>query len=383
MSEACKRLAPVLVLLLAACSGGKDNAEPPAELTSIDNELPLVVNWTLDTRASGNRASYRLRPLLLGDRVYSIDTEGSIVCVDAASGRRMWRYDTDLSSIAGLGGNASLIIASSRDGDVAAFREVEKGLEPVWRVSIGGEIRATPVIDGEQIFVRSVDGKLRSLSAVDGSQQWMVSRRVPALSLTGNSRPLVAGGLVFEGLDDGKLVALERDSGEVRWETTISIPTGRTEVERLVDIDGGFVLRDGVIYVSAFQGRLAAVQAVSGDVLWSREFSSFESIAIDDEALYLSNEQSHLWSIDRRTGSAFWKQDVLNARRITAPTKFGGWIVVADLAGYLHWFDSEDGKLVGRIRATENRSYVQPLIWENSVLMLDKNGLLASVSVYR
>jgi outer membrane protein assembly factor BamB len=118
-------------------------------------------------------------------------------------------------------------------------------------------------------------------------------------------------------------------------------------------------------------------------VLWSREFSSFESIAIDDEALYLSNEQSHLWSIDRRTGSAFWKQDVLNARRITAPTKFGGWIVVADLAGYLHWFDSEDGKLVGRIRATENRSYVQPLIWENSVLMLDKNGLLASVSVYR
>ena len=383
MSEACKRLAPVLLLLLAACSGGKDNAEPPAQLTSIENELPLVVNWTLDTRAASNRASYRLRPLLIGDRVYSIDTEGSIICVNAANGRRLWRYDTDLSSIAGLGGDARLVIASSRDGDVAAYHLLDDGLEPVWHVSIGGEIRATPVLDGEQIFVRSVDGKLRSLSAADGSQQWMVSRRVPALSLTGNSRPLVAGRLVFVGLDDGKLVALERDSGEVRWEATISVPSGRTEVERLVDLDGGFVLRDGVIYVSAFQGRLAAVQAVSGDLLWTREFSSFQSIAIDDEAIYLSNENSHLWSIDRRTGSAFWKQDVLNARRITAPTKFGDWIVVADLAGYLHWFNSEDGKLVGRIRVSEERSYVQPLVWQDSVLTLDKKGLLASVSIYR
>ena len=383
MIETCKRLAAVSLLLLAACSGNKDNAEPPAQLTSIEDELPMDVNWTQDTRASSNRASYRLRPLLIGDRVYTIDTEGSIVCVDAARGRRIWRYDTELSSITGLGGEARLIIASSRDGDVAAYREIEKGLEPVWQVSIGGEIRATPVLDGEQIFVRSVDGKIRALSAVDGSQQWVVSRRVPALSLTGNSRPLVSGGLVFVGLDDGKLVALERDSGEVRWEATISIPTGRTEVERLVDLDGGFVIRDGVIYVSAFQGRLAAVQAISGDLLWTREFSSFQSIAIDDEAIYLSDEKSHLWSIDRRTGSAFWKQDVLNARRITAPTKFRDWIVVADLAGYLHWFNSEDGKLVGRIRVSEDRNYVQPLIWQKSVLTLDKNGLLASVSLYK
>jgi outer membrane protein assembly factor BamB len=383
LTQASKRLLPVLLVLLAACSGGKDNAEPPAQLTGIDDQLPLVINWTLDTRAASNRAAYRLRPLLIGDRIYSIDTEGSIVCVNAATGRRLWRQDTELASITGLGGDARLIIASSRDGEIAAFREIEKGLEPVWRAGIGSEIRATPVLDGEQIFVRSVDGKLRSLSASDGSQQWVVSRRVPALSLTGNSQPLVVGELVFVGLDDGKLVALERASGDVRWESTISIPSGRTEVERLVDLDGNFVYRDGIIYVSAFQGRLAAVQAVSGDLLWSREMSSFQSIAIDDETLYLSSENSHLWAIDRRTGSAFWKQDVLNARRITAPSIFGERIVVADFAGYLHWFNRQDGKLVGRIRFSEERSYVQPLIWDAAVLTLDQKGLLASISEYR
>ena len=206
---------------------------------------------------------------------------------------------------------------------------------------------------------------------------------MPALSLTGNSQPLVVGDLVFVGLDDGKLVALERASGDVRWESTVSIPSGRTEVERLVDLDGNFVYRDGVIYVSAFQGRLAAVQAVSGDLLWARDMSSFQAIAIDDESLYLSSENSHLWAIDRRTGTAFWKQDILNARRITAPAIFGDRIVVADFAGYLHWFSRQDGKLVGRVRFSEERSYVQPLTWNDAVLTLDENGLLASVSEYQ
>jgi outer membrane protein assembly factor BamB len=237
------------------------------------------------------------------------------------------------------------------------------------------------VVDNEQVFVRSVDGKLRSLAVADGSQQWVVSRRVPVLSLTGNSEPLVEGQLVFAGFDDGKLIAYDRSNGQTRWETTISLPSGRTEVERLVDLDGRFVLSDGIIYAASFQGHLAAVQAVSGDILWSRQFSSFLPIAVDDNALYLSAEDSDLWAIDRRTGTAFWKQDVLHARKITAPSIVGDRLVVADLDGYLHWLSKDDGKLVGRIRTTSTRNYVQPLTWQESVLTLDQRGFLSSVSI--
>jgi outer membrane protein assembly factor BamB len=229
--------------------------------------------------------------------------------------------------------------------------------------------------------VRSVDGKLRSLAIADGSEQWVVSRRVPALSLTGNSKPLVHGELVLAGFDDGKLIAYDRATGKIRWESTISAPGGRTEIERLVDVDGNFVVSDGVIYVASFQGRLAAIQAVSGDLLWSREFSTYQPIAIDDDALYLSADNSHIWSIDRRTGTAFWKQDVLHARKITAPAIFGDNLVVADLDGYLHWFSKGEGTLLGRIRTSYTRNYVQPVTWQNSVLTLDRQGLLASVSV--
>ena len=205
----------------------------------------------------------------------------------------------------------------------------------------------------------------------------------PSLSLTGNSQPLVDERTVYAGFDDGRLTAFERDTGQILWETTISQPSGRTEVERLVDLDGNFLLRDGVIYIASFQGRLAAVQAVSGDLLWSRQFSSFQAIEVDDEALYLSDEASDVWAIDRRTGSAFWKQDVLHARKLTAPLLIEDKIVVGDYDGYLHWLDKSDGSLLGRIRTTDARNFVQPLLWRDSVLSFDKYGLLASVSQYQ
>ncbi len=380
-----RRLTVSLLLLgnLAACSTDKDNTEPPAPLTSIGESIPLELDWKTDTRASANAAAYRLRPLVVGDHVYSIDTNGVVSRVDAASGRRLWRFETGLAAIAGPGGNGELIVVTSRDGEVAAYRPVAGGLEAVWQTRVSSEVRAAPVVDRDQVLVRSVDGHLHSLSAVDGTERWMVAHRVPALSLTGNSQPLVEGELVFSGFDDGKLLAVDRASGQTVWESTISLPRGRTEVERLVDVDGNFVIRDGVIYVATFQGRLAAVQAVSGDLLWSRPFSSYQAIAIDDQAIYLSADDSDIWAIDRRTGAAFWKQDVLHARRITAPAIVGERLVVADYEGYLHWFDKASGSLVGRIRPGDARSFVQPLVWRDRVLSLDMFGLLASVSMPR
>ena len=367
---------------LAACSGNKDNSEPPAALTSIKNALPLDVNWVVDTRASQTRAAFRLAPLLVGDRAYTIDNSGLIRSIDLVKGSKLWRYRSGYEPITGLGGNPQMLIVTSRDGELAAFREVDDSLEPLWSARMGSEVRATPVVDGDQVFVRSVDGRLRSLSTADGSEQWLVSQRVPALSLTGNSNPVVVDAMVIVGFDDGKLIAYDRNTGKTMWDTTVSVPRGRTEVERLVDLDGNLVVRDGVIYAVSFQGHLAAIQVINGDILWSRKFSSFQSIAIDDTALYLSAHNSDLWSVDRRTGSAFWKQDVLHARRITAPTLIGDKLVVSDFEGYLHWFAKADGKLIGRIRSTTERNYVQPQLWQESIVTHDRLGFLSSIAIY-
>ena len=165
-------------------------------------------------------------------------------------------------------------------------------------------------------------------------------------------------------------------SGEV----AISHASGRTEIERLVDIDGELLLKDGIIYVSTYQGRLSAVQSIDGNVLWSRKFSSYQPIVADEDALYISGDMSHLWSIDRRTGSAFWKQEDLHARKITAPQMIDNKIVLADLEGYVHWLDKTDGSLQGRVLASDTRFIAQPLKWQNSIIVYDSNGHLSAIS---
>jgi outer membrane protein assembly factor BamB len=367
-------------LLQLACSS-KDNSEPPAELTKIENPVPIYVEWRADTGAGIDTASYNMRPLIIQDEIFSVDIDGMVSSFNAENGRLNWNSFTHLASITGLAGKPGVVIASSKNGDLNAYDIEEKNLSLRWSIRLKGEIRAVPVVSEEQVFVRTVDGRLSALSLTDGSTQWTVSRRVPALSLTGNSQPLVQGELVIVGFDDGKISAFNRANGQTVWETTVSNPSGRTEIERMVDLDGQFILRDGIIYISSYQGRLAAIQVIDGNVLWTREFSSYQAIDADAEALYLSSDDSHIWSIDRRTGSAFWKQEVLHARKITAPMIAGGKLVVADLEGYVHLFDKADGSLLGRVRPTDKRHIAKPQLWQDTAIVIDSSGVLAAVRI--
>ncbi len=380
MSQLTKALLWIgLTVLLVACSS-KDNSEPPALLTDIDQPIPLEIRWSTDTDAADNAGLFNLSPLLIDDEIFSIDTAGVIKNIDASSGRERWSFETELASISGLTGNQQLIVVSSGDGDLAVFDRVESGLKKRWSIQLIGEIRAIPAIGDQQLLVRTVAGKLSAVSLDDGIVKWTISRRIPALSLTGNSPPILDDGRVIVGFDDGKLTAFDLNNGQTIWETVISHASGRTEIERLVDIDGRFLLMDGIVYVSTYQGRLSAVQAIDGNVIWSRKFSSYQSIIADEEALYITGDFSHLWAIDRRTGSAFWKQEILHARKITAPQLLGNRIVVADLEGYVHWFDKSDGSLQGRIRLSESSHVAQPLSWQNSAVVFDSDGRLSLVT---
>lgn len=382
MSKFFRRLLiPCLTFLLMSC-GSSDNSEPPAPLTDIKNGLKVDLLWTKKTGAGVSAGSYNLQPLQLLDQILTVDTEGLIKSFDANSGKRKWRFETNIQSITGLAGNSDIIIASSRDGELNLYDRDNKNLNLRWSALLKGEIRSAPVFDSEHLFIRTTDGRLSAISMVDGSIQWAVSHAVPSLSLTGNSKPVLYNNLVITGFDDGKILAFEKSSGQAVWETIVSLPKGRSEIERLSDLDGQFVLEDGVIYASSYQGRLAAIQAINGEELWSRKFSSFNAIAVDDQAIYLSSDDSHLWSIDRRTGSALWMQDVLHARNVSAPLLFGDKLVVGDLYGHVHWFSKSDGTLIGRIRPSYKRHYARPFEWQDKVFVMDSVGILSSLALH-
>jgi outer membrane protein assembly factor BamB len=369
-----------LAALLVACSS-PDNSEPPAPLTNISNGLIFDQLWTMKTGAGISAGSYNRQPLLVGAEIFTVDIDGLIKNVDAKSGKLKWDFETGVESITGLTGDDDIIVASSRNGELNTYDRTDHDLNLRWSARLKGEIRSASVANVDSLFIRTVDGRLSSISKADGSIQWTVSHLVPALSLTGNSAPILHNDLVIAGFDDGKLAAFDQSNGQVVWEIAVSQPTGRSEIERLVDVDGQFVISNGVIYVGSYQGRLAAIQAIDGEELWSRKFSSFNAMTIDDGAIYLSSDTSHIWSIDRRTGSALWKQDVLHARKISAPLLFEDKVIVGDLDGHVHWFNQSDGALIGRLRPSYKRHYSTPFEWNNKIFTMDSNGILSSFKV--
>jgi outer membrane protein assembly factor BamB len=369
-----------LLLLLVACASS-DNSEPPASLTDIEDGLRFDQLWVTDTGAGISAGSYNRQPLLIGGEIFTVDTDGLIRNIDAKSGKLKWNFKTGIEAITGLIGNDKIIIASSRNGELNLYDRINRDLKPRWSVKVKGEIRSAPVVGAGSLFIRTVDGRLSSISMEDGSIQWTVSHLVPALSLTGNSAPILYDELVIAGFDDGKMAAFDQANGQAVWEVVVGQPTGRSEIERLVDIDGQFVISNGVIYVSSYQGRLAAIQVIDGEELWSRKFSSFNSMTIDDNAIYISDDTSHLWSIDRRTGSALWKQDVLHARKISAPLLFEDKVIVGDLYGHIHWFNQSDGALIGRLRPSLNRHYSTPFEWDSKIFAMDSSGMLSSFEI--
>lgn len=173
---------------------------------------------------------------------------------------------------------------------------------------------------------------------------------MPVLSLRGSSTPLIVDDIVISGADNGKLTALALKNGTVLWETTIAVSRGRSEIERLIDIDAQPMVRDGVIYTVTYQGRIAAVRIDSGRILWVREVSSYSGMAMDAHRVYLSDSEGQVWGLDRFSGATLWKQDRLLRRMLSRPNLQGQYLLVGDFNGYLHWMARNDGRLIARTR---------------------------------
>ena len=263
------------------------------------------------------------------------------------------------------------------DGEVLAI-DADSG-ELAWRQRVSSEVLAAPAVASGVVVVRTQDGKLVGLAATDGTRLWVYDRAVPALSLRGTSSPVTSAGAVIAGLDNGLLVALALKDGALLWESRIATPRGRSELERLVDIDGDPVVADGVIYVVTYQGRVAAVERAGGRVQWRRDMSSYVGLDVATRSLFITDDESLVWSIDRDNSASVWRQDKLARRALTPPTEFGPHVAVGDFEGYVHLLDRDDGRLAGRVRVDGDGLASAPVVAGDLLLVYGRGGTLTAL----
>jgi outer membrane protein assembly factor BamB len=260
---------------------------------------------------------------------------------------------TKLALSAGPEIGSGVVVAGSSDGDIIVL-DAASGAER-WRKSVNSEVLARPLIANDLVIVRTVDGHVEALALQDGATRWAVDEQVPRLTLRGNAPPVLAGDKIIAGFDSGKVLAIDVRKGEVLWDSIVNAPTGRTELERLADIDSPAKVVGDDVFVVGFQGRVAMLALDSGQIWWARDSSSYRGFTTDDGNLYLTNADSVVVAMKRSDGAVLWEQAGLRKRGLTAPALDGDALLVGDFEGYLHWLDKSTGDIIARAKTDGER----------------------------
>lgn len=360
-----KNLLPLLsLLLISACSSSIDPVEPPAELTTIVTpELTAYHQWGHEIGKGSGRQYLKLSPLVDGERLFVANQSGRVEAYATADGKRLWRVELGGAVNAGPGDGKELLLFGG-DAEVIAVSKADGAVR--WRSTVSSEVLSIPAEADGIVIVHSVDGNITALRLEDGERLWQHRESVPILSLRGTGDPLLLAGGVFVGTASGKVIALDLASGKLVWESVIAEPRGRTELDRMVDVDAELVSSDGVLYASSFQGTLVAVALATGRLIWTRDIGSASGIALDTQYLYTTDTEGNVWALSRSNGGTMWRQDALLHRALSAPVQQGNYLVIGDYDGYLHWLNKSDGNVVARSRI-QNFAEYWPLEGESDI----------------
>jgi len=370
----------VFVTALAACSSVPESSRP-APLPSVSNEVEVKAAWSRLMEGWDEPSQGMLRPTVAAGQLVLMDGRNFLRAYDARSGSFQWqrRMKTEVSG--GVTAAGDMLLLGTRQGEVLALSQKDGSL--LWRAQVSSEVLAPPTVSDNVVVVRAGDGKLYALELHDGARRWVVDRPVPALTLRGVGPVVIAGGTAYAGFANGKLLAVALRDGAVEWEATVATPQGRSELERMVDVDATPIVTDDAVYAVAYQGRVVALARSSGRIMWTRDMSSHTDMAYDADNLYVRDEDGYLWALDRRSGAALWKQDKLHNRAISGPVAFGNNLVVADVEGYLHWLARNDGRIEARYHISDQGVMDMPMVIDDLLYAVGADGSIVAVRAHR
>ena len=382
MTQAIRIISLIAVtMLVASCGvfGDKDDELEPMELVKFTQTVKIKKIWSAKVGGDAEFLRLGLRPVGDGSRIYAASHDGNVIAFNPENGRQIWRNKLETELTAGPGVGEGRVVVTSGDGFAIAL-DAATG-EEQWRADIEGESLAQPLVKDDTVILQTIDNRLEALSLFDGRKRWTVVQDAPVLTMRGSADPTIVGNTVIAGFDSGRIVAADLDSGTIEWESLLSPPQGRSDLDRLSDIDGSFAVVGQDIYAAGYQGRLASLASESGQVLWSRDISSFSGVAADWNSVYTLTDEGEVVALKRSTGDEIWRNASLLRREPTLPVPFNTMVVVGDLEGYLHFFNNIDGEPVARLRLSSKAITADPLVVANRLYIQSDGGNIAAYTV--
>ena len=346
----------------------------PSKLTrKFKPKIDVNILWRKKIGNGVGLSDLKMGPSINNQLLYVSDYTGSIFVVELQSGKRVWSLrdrNTEYTSSPGIGDR--LVLVGTGNGRVIARAKDSGTLK--WVARLPSEVLSRPLETERQVIARSNDGSVYALDKNTGQEIWNFQKTAPKLSVRGNSNPLLVDDSVVIGWDDGRMTALDLEVGKTIWNATVAVPTGQTDLERMVDIDGNPVLDGADIYVSSYSSGVTSVSSLDGKINWTREISSSFSPAVGREHVYVIDDKSVIWAFDKTTGNSVWRKDEFERRRISPPVIYKNFLVIGDFDGYTHWLDIKSGVQVYRKKIANQAISVHGVTDEAIIVLISDDG---------
>ncbi len=396
MQVSVRHLSWLILLCAFAMSGcswfSKKTGNEPMELVDFKETLDLDKVWKRGIGEGQNKGFSSLTPALDGDAIYAVDYEGLIVAMNNQTGKKLWTRKVNKSQlglwawmksffvagdpnrqiVGGIAAENGLLLVATYAGEVMALSK-DTG-EELWRTQLPGEVVSAPRTNGIVVAAQTVNGKLFALNAKTGEQLWFYDSPPPILTLRGTPSPIVTDTAVYSGFSNGRMMAFNPANGLILWEQRVASPKGRSELERMVDIHSSPMIKDGVIYVGTYQGRISALARGTGKPLWGQDGSTSENLALsDDGKLFVAHTDGKLVAYNATTGEQLWSNEKMLRRLLNGPQVFGNYVAVVDFKGYMHVVNQSDGEFVARTKV-DRKGARAPMLTDGETLYVYTNS---------
>ena len=322
----------------------------------------LAPNWRASIgEGGGYRAKITAQPIVAGNRVFTMDSDAVVSAFDLATGRRIWRTETqdDKDRSTNVGGGIAtvdgVIYVSTGRADVLTLDAGAGAIR--WRKPLGSPARSAPTVADGRLYVTTIDDKLIALDAAEGERAWAYQAAASATTVLGQSAPAISEGLVVTGFGSGDLAAVRAESGGLAWSDSLASSRGRNSLVDLSAISGLPVIERGRVYAVGVGGLLVSLDLRSGRRLWEREVGGSETPWLAGDWLFVQTLDQSLAAIGRDDGRVRWvvdlpRYDDPEKRRDrlfwTGPVLAGGRLVLAGSNETALAVSPEDGRIVGQ-----------------------------------
>lgn len=382
-------IAGLLASSLSACGamdtiGGwfdsdDDDPRKPVELEKIEETVSIKKIWSRGVGDGQGKGLYKLEPVIAGDVIYAAASDGEVLALNRETGKEIWEVELEVELSGGVGIFDDRLLLGSSDGSVIKLDARDGSV--LWSTRLHGEVLAAPQGDGKVVIAQTYDGKLQGLDFESGEKIWTYDSNVPVLTVRGTSTPILRDGMVFAGFANGRVLAFDSDTGAVAWEARVAISQGRSEIERIVDIDGEMEIIGKELFAASYQGRVVGIDISNGRKIWQQDVSSYSGVSQGFGNIYVADEDGTLSAYQRNGQGVRWRQDALGYRQLSRPTPVSSYVAVADYEGVIHLMSQVDGEFVGRVKADGKGVRADMLSDGNILYVFGNSGKLLALQI--